>query len=178
MFCVGRLAATPKKHRIDTVMRNRAREDEIGMHGDMNDIGGTAELEEGWGDGRSWRKQDWNCGMESWTTEAGCATAPGSKEARVTRGGGVPKRLIKYACCLEVRSCSLRPFPIAPRHHRLLVFTSNLSSFMDLLYRGASDEGVNKVCRQASAVSMVKKRVCARIGACIARLRTSEWRSG
>ena len=34
------LVVTLRKHRIGTVMCNRAREDEVGMPGIMNDIGG------------------------------------------------------------------------------------------------------------------------------------------
>ena len=38
MFCVGRPAATPRTNRIESVMCNKAREDGVGLHGDMKDM--------------------------------------------------------------------------------------------------------------------------------------------
>ena len=55
-FCVGRLAATSRKHRVEIVMCNNAREDGIGMHDDMNDIEGERDSgvgSKGRGDGRA-----------------------------------------------------------------------------------------------------------------------------
>ena len=40
MFCVGRLDATPRKNKVETVMFNRVREDGIGMGDNMSDIRG------------------------------------------------------------------------------------------------------------------------------------------
>ena len=39
MFCVERPVANARKHRIETVMWNRAREDGTGMHDSINDSG-------------------------------------------------------------------------------------------------------------------------------------------
>ena len=51
-FCVRRLVATPRKHRIETVMCSRAREDWIGMHENMNDVSESARQ-------RSWEWKTW-----------------------------------------------------------------------------------------------------------------------
>ena len=40
MFCVRWLVANPRKHRVESVMCNRAREDGTGMNNNMNGIGG------------------------------------------------------------------------------------------------------------------------------------------
>ena len=51
MFCVGRPAATPRRHIIESDMCNKAREDGVGMHDDMDDMSRrdspTIELDEG-----------------------------------------------------------------------------------------------------------------------------------